>query len=115
MKNRELVEGYKFCSWFQGICLWFTVFGTLLNKCCTYFTVDDVCGDEQVASHKGYPSASLGFLDPTRLNAQLDLLRVLESGSQPEVRSAATTTSWPQCLTAVHFCRTADALREIWS
>lgn len=70
-----------------------------------------------VASLKGYPSTSLGFLDPTHLNARLDLLRVLLSGSQPEVRSAATTTSWPQRLTGVHFCGTADldALREIWS
>lgn len=61
-----------------------------------------------VMSTKGYPSASLWFLDPTRLNAQLDLLRVLVSGSQPEVRFAATTTSWPQCLTGVQICVTAD-------
>lgn len=68
-----------------------------------------------VACLKGYLSASLGFLDPTRLNAQLDLLRVLVSGSQPEVRSVATITSWPQCLTGVQCCKTAnlDSLEEI--
>lgn len=46
-----------------------------------------------MASLKVDPSASLGFLDPTHLDVQLDLLRVPVSGSQPEVRSAATTTS----------------------